>query len=147
MKFIKIISVLGLILFMGGALCSPTLALNPGLPNDAVIIGPEYWGTVVVDTVKKVAYLRVKRVVNCEVETQLLAVEEWQTIPSQEGLSVGTEIPVPIFDNDPVGTTPIITKEKNWKDGKSISYDDDGNPVVTPDVVFSFDVQIKFKTN
>ena len=103
------------------------MAVLPG-QDTPVIEGPEYWGVVVVNDPLDFATLRVKRVVDCQVETESKAINEFTLIPSSPGSTVGMKLDgITIFDDPRV---PIITKEKNWKE--------DANGV------FSMDVQIRF---
>jgi hypothetical protein len=103
------------------------MAVLPG-QDTPVIEGPEYWGVIVVNDSEDIATLRVKRVVNCEVETQSIALAEFTLVPSSPGATVGLKLVDFTIFGDP--RVPIITKEKNWES-------EDGN-------VFSMDVQIRF---
>ena len=88
------------------------------------IQGPELWGVVVLDCTKAVATLRVKRIVDCNVDT-------FSGVDDAFGADCPATATDPInwafqgqsFFPDISGSA-IITKTKNFKiDGNSISFD------------------------
>jgi hypothetical protein len=95
-------------------------------PPGATLHGPEIWGTVVLycSGAQNFAVVRVKRVVDCNVQTQAVAEPNWslgcsddQTAPLGQSLPVGTKFFA-------LPGTPYITKVKNWKkDGNAYSFD------------------------
>jgi len=104
-------------------------------PPGAKIEGPELWGVVVLNATAKYATIRVKRVVDCDVETQAFI----------EDLSALT-FPDPVTEGDLLNATfstsgglfgipgkPVITKVKNFK-----------REPVPFNHIYSFDAQIKF---
>jgi hypothetical protein len=102
-------------------------------PESPVIEGPEYWGVVVIDCNKNTATLRVKRVVDCEIQTQAL-IEDYGAYPICASELTSTDLLHQwvhgiLFEE--LGK-PIITKVKNFKK--------DGG-------VYSADVQIQFCIN
>jgi hypothetical protein len=112
---------------------------GPEPPDGAIIQGPEIWGEVTVycsPSVADVASIRVKRVVDCNVEAQALIDPNWQygcsddpSSPLKWSLPAGTQ-----FFNIP--GTPFINKVKNYT--KNIQ----GNGTI-----YSFDAQFKFWTS
>jgi hypothetical protein len=111
---------------------APTLAIEPPAPPPgAVIQGPELWGTLVVDCSTSRATLRVKKIENCDVDTQAI-ITNVNGCPDNERdilyftLGTGT-----IFN---INATPIIIKVKNFK-------------IEAGGQAVSCDVQIKFWTN
>ena len=103
---------------------------GPEPPPGATITGPEIWGVVVMNCENKVGTLRVKRVVDCNTETQAGMVSGWpvdtSNCPTQASQVEGFDIGQPIFG---LPGTPFIYKAKNFKrDG----------------FIFSFDAQLKF---
>jgi len=99
-------------------------------PSTGTIQGPELWGVVVIDCSSggsATGTLRVKRVVDCTVQTQA---------------ELATGLTCPASASDPLWYqftgitlfgltgTPIVTKVKNFN--------------LVPNVICSFDVQIKF---
>ena len=88
------------------------------------IQGPELWGVVVVDCTKSVAALRVKRIVDCNVETFSNVDDNYQgTCPANGDGPINTAFQGQSFFSDISGSA-IITKTKNFQiDGTSISFD------------------------
>ena len=88
------------------------------------ILGPEIWGVVVMDCTKNVYTLRVKRIVDCNVET-FSSVDDTSeyNCPVTGTDPINTAFPGQSFFSDIAGY-PIITKTKNLKtDGTSVSFD------------------------
>jgi len=106
-------------------------------PDNAVISGPEIWGVVVMNCGGSIlATVRVKRVVDCNTETDAKVDPAWPasdcpaTAADVEGQSLA---PVNTsFFTPPIPGTAFINKVKNFKRV--------GN-------VVSFDAQFKFWTN
>jgi hypothetical protein len=112
------------------AFSSATWAAEPP-PTTGTIVGPELWGVVVIDCgAESTATLRVKRVDDCDVQTQAVVVN-WTSCPSSENDPLNKILTgVVLFDINPgANPVPIITKVKNW---------------TVQGTIFSFDVQIKF---
>jgi hypothetical protein len=88
------------------------------------IQGPELWGVVVVDCTAGVATLRVKRIVDCNVETFSSVDDNYQgNCPAAAGDPVNTAFQGQSLFPDISGSA-IITKTKNFQiDGTSISFD------------------------
>jgi len=149
---------LGKIFILVGLIAVGTLSLNfqawAGNPaeEDATVGGPEYWGVVILACESKEVYLRVKRVVDCQVETdevieryilQFCRVptgeESTRDIIASDLLNQWVGYDQVIFQEPGV---PIITKVKNFHKkeyaGGDGEYDGD---------IFSADVQIRFCTN
>lgn len=107
---------------------------NP--PATGTIVGPELWGVMVIDCgAGNILSLRVKRIVDCNVQTQaFMDLAYGLGCPADETTPVYRRLGVTLFDinPDPGVMDPIITKVKNFKKE-------------TGDV-YSFDVQIKFWT-
>jgi len=114
----------------------PMAGVGPEPPTGATIQGPEIWGEVIVycsPSVPDVATVRVKRVVDCNVESQSLIDPNWQfgcsddpNSPLKWSLPAGTQ-----FFNIP--GTPFINKVKNYT--KNIQGDG---------AIYSFDAQFMF---
>ena len=149
---------LGKIFILVGLIAVGTLSLNlqawAGNPaaEGATVGGPEYWGVVMLACESQEVYLRVKRVVDCQVETDEVIeryIYQFCRVPT------GEESTRDIIASDLLGQwlgydqvifqepgVPIITKVKNFHkkeyDGGTGEYDGD---------IFSADVQIRFCTN
>jgi hypothetical protein len=137
MKTRKILMVVGLLGFgVFVALGSQAWAGGGPLPPDATVFhGPEIWGVVVgncTTTSQMYVVIRVKRVVDCDVETDV------KVDPALNFGCPADNPDAPLGWSLPVGTTfftpalpgtPYITKVQNWKKV--------GN-------IFSFDAQFKF---
>jgi len=105
-------------------------------PSTGTIDPPELWGEMIIDCgARDLVILRVKRIVDCEVQTQAFISTLGQLgCPADESTPRWRKLGVTIFDinPDPAVLDPIITKVKNFKEepgGQNL---------------FSFDVQIKF---
>ena len=117
---------------------SSGLAGGPEPPAGATVHGPEIWGEVVVfcsPSVTDVAVIRVKRVVDCNVEAQALIDPAW-------GFGCSDDPDSPLKWSLPAGTmffdimgTPFINKVKNYT--KDVQANGD---------VYSFDAQFMFWT-
>lgn len=103
-------------------------------PTTGTIVGPELWGVVVLDcAARNVATLWVKRIVDCDVETQAL-VQAWTLgCPTSESDVLYHTFQTTLFgiNPNPNTLTPIVTRVKNFK-------------AEPGGAVFSFQVQIKF---
>ena len=88
------------------------------------ILGPEIWGVVVMDCTKTAFTLRVKRIVDCNVETfSSVDTTSEYTCPATETDPIHTAFPGQSFFPGIAGY-PIITKVKNFQiDGDSVSFD------------------------
>ena len=109
---------------------------NEDPPTTGTIVGPELWGVLVYDCDLSGLVLRVKRIVDCNVETQALYDDTYNTgCAGDETSFLWRKLGVPLFDinPDPTVMDPIITNVKNYKKepGRGL---------------FSMDVQIKFWT-
>jgi hypothetical protein len=135
MKLGRILLGLGLLASICLAVpCFQSLAGNPP-PANPTIVGPEYWGVIVFNCSNNTGTLRVKRVVDCDVETQ--GVSMVFTSAVCDGVTESS-LMYQWFDASIFGETgkPIITKVKNFKD----------DPISSPNVK-SADVEIQFCTN
>ena len=108
---------------------------NP--PTTGSIIGPELWGVMIVDCgARNLVILRVKRIVDCNVQTQTF-IEDLGILgcPADETTPLWRQLGVTLFDinPNPAAMDPIITKLKNFTEE-------------TGQNLYSFDVQIKFWT-
>ena len=138
-------------LILVGSLIALWLLVKPGFPVSATeppVGGPqtgdtEIWGEVVVDcggsgNVANYATLRVKRVVDCDIDTKGVVWTSSSNVCPDGGLSENDVLnmvlsPVDLSDMGITGI-PIITKVKNFKrEGSS--------------AIYSFDAQIKGCTN
>jgi hypothetical protein len=151
MKFGKMLILVGLIAVCILSLNFQVLAGNPP-PDGFTVSGPEYWGVVIIACANQEVSLRVKRVVDCQVETDSL-IERYPLpicrVPDGQGgerdIIAGDLIDQwlgydqVIFQEPGV---PIVTKVKNFHkkvySGGSGEYNGD---------IFSADVQIRFCTN
>jgi len=109
---------------------------NP--PTTGTIGGPELWGQMIIDCGTGILSLRVKRIVDCEVETQAFIDPTYDLgCPADETTPLYRKLGVTLFDinPNPAAMDPIITRVKNYK-----------QEAAPNDGVFSFDVQIKFWT-
>jgi hypothetical protein len=135
MRTVKIILVMSLLavfvmpisLVLGGG--------EPPDPNSSTIVGPELWGVGVVDCGSPGrATIRIKRVNDCQVDTQAIVLPVVICPASEDDLLWQTwEVTLFGINTDPTNMTPIITKVKNFKAEQG------GN-------IVSFDAQIKFQT-
>lgn len=144
MKLGKRLLVLGLLASL--VLAAPvfkTWATNPA-PAGAVIVGPEYWGVVVINCNKNVVTLRVKRVVDCKVETQAL-IEDYQSFAICDN-EITEEIILNQWGHGKIfgeAGVPIVTKVKNFKKQTFT----DPSPAEYAGDLYSADVLIRFCTN
>jgi hypothetical protein len=133
-KVIFIIAgLLGLCIMLANSL--PVYA-NEDPPPTGEIVGPELWAVIVVDCgAQATATMRVKRVVDCDVEVQAESMS-WTTCPSDEDAPLYWEfVNLNLFglSPNPSETTkhPIVTSVKNFKKEDGVN-------------VYSFDAKIKF---
>ena len=110
---------------------------NP--PATGSIGGPELWGEMIIEcSAANIATLRVKRIVDCNVETQaILDLGYTLGCPADASTPLNRKLGVTLFDinPDPAVKDPIITKVKNFKQEPAPN-----------NSIYSFDVQIKFWT-
>jgi len=139
MKLRKIVLVVGLLAAFTMLIpCSQALAGGAEDPPDSgTIVGPELWGVMIIDCGQNILMLRVKRIVDCNVETQALDDTNYTLgCPADATTPLWRKLGVTLFEinPDPAAMDPIITKVKNFKQepaGQNL---------------YSFDVQIKFWT-
>ena len=124
-KITSVLAVLALTLLMVPAF---VLAAEPP-PTTGTIEGPEVWGVVVINCDTGAATLRVKRVVDCNVETEVEFRTGVDCTALTETYVLYQALPGGSLFGDP--REPILTKVKNFKK--------------EADAV-SFDAQIKFYT-
>lgn len=135
MKTRKMFRIVGL-LMIGVFVAWSSLAWAGGPENppaSGTIVGPELWGSITLGcSGLNVLTLRVKRVVDCDVETQAFVVPNTWGCPANETTPLNRKLGVTLFGINPNPSVmdPIITKVKNFKQ-------ETGG-------VYSFDVQIKF---
>lgn len=117
-----------------------TWATNPA-SDEAIIVGPEYWGVVVIQCTTRVVTLRVKRIEDCDVDTQAFTKKYTTSICDQEiteEIILHQWLNMKLFNETGV---PIVTKVKNLKKetltGPAPGYVGD---------LYSADVQIRFCT-
>ena len=154
---------LGKMLILVGLIAVGTLSLNfqswagnpPPEGQDPIIGGPEYWGVLIIACESQEVYLRVKRVVDCQVETDELI--EKYALPFCD---------VPIEGTDPVETRDLIASDllDQWLGYDQVIFQELGVPIITKvknfhqkqysggpseynGEIFSADVQIRFCTN
>lgn len=123
-----------------GAVSQPMAGVGPEPPAGATVQGPEIWGEVTVYCVEganDVATVRVKRVVDCNVEAQTLIDPNWAfgcsddpDSPLKWSLPPGTQ-----FFNIP--GTPFINKVKNYTKNTQVISDSVYS-------IYSFDAQFMF---
>ena len=109
---------------------------NEDPPTTGQIVGPELWGVMVYDCGLNALVLRVKRVVDCNVQTQaFLNLAYSGGCPTDASSIAYRQLGISLFDinPNPAVMDPIITKVKNFKQEGTSS-------------LYSFDVQIKFWT-
>ncbi|MCK4825913.1 hypothetical protein KA005_59745 [bacterium] len=127
MKLRKIVFVVGLMAIFT-VLTSGSLIWAGGGPEPpppgATIHGPEIWGVVVLDCTNQLVIVRVKRVVDCVVETEAY-VEEWSFgCPDNAAAALGfgpVEGSMTFFN---LPGTPYVTKVKNFKTEAGLCYFD-----------------------
>lgn len=95
--------------------------LPPG--NESSISGPEIWGVVVLDCSRDMGTLRVKRINNCDVETEAVMMS-WLTCPAVPTDPVHVMLTGINLTGMGIVGTPIITKVKNFElKGNVASFD------------------------
>jgi hypothetical protein len=109
------------------------LAMEGGNSSDPVD-GPELWGVAVINCNSQYATIRVKKIVDCNVEKQAEALMPFALCPADESEVLYQKLTGATLFSDP--RTPIITKVKNFECKVSTT-----DPPVN---VCSFDAQIKF---
>ena len=121
-------------------------------PDSPAVGGPEYWGVIIIACANNEAYLRVKRVVDCQVETDsLIEIYPFPICSVSDDQGITRDINAGDLLNQWSGYdgvlfgepgVPIITKVKNFHkkvyEGGTDEYNGD---------IFSADVQIRFCTN
>ena len=117
-------------------------ATNPA-PDDAVIVGPEYWGVVVINCKTHAVTLRVKRVVDCDIDTQAL-IEDYESFAICDTEITEETILHQWGHGQLFGETgvPIVTKVKNLKKETLTK-----PPADYAGDLYSADVLIRFCTN
>ena len=138
MKLRKIVLVVGLMAVF--TMLTPGLLVWAGGPEpppaDAIIQDTELWGVVGVycgPGVNDLAVVRVKRIVNCNIETQALVDSNWTFgCPDNPDAPLNWSLPAGTNFFDILGT-PFISKVKNFKLDAQTEAD-----------VYSFDAQFKF---
>ena len=151
MKLGKIFILVGLIAVGTLSLNFQAWAGNPA-PDNPTVGGPEYWGVIILACDSNEVYLRVKRVVDCQVETDEV-IERYPlpfcSVPTGEASTrdiIASDLLGQWLGYDQVifqePGVPIITKVKNFhkKDYQGGSNEYNGD-------IFSADVQIRFCTN
>lgn len=98
------------------------------LPPAGPVIGPELWGTIVFDCAQNRAVLRVKKIENCDVDTQAMVSPVLGCPTTERQILYFTMGRGTIFL---INATPIIMKVKNFK-------------IESDHSAVSCDVQIKF---
>jgi hypothetical protein len=142
MKLVRLFFVLGMLTLVALMSAGPSAQAGNPPPGSPIIVGPEYWGVVVINCNSGTVTLRAKRVVDCDVETQALIEDEGVGICGT-GL-IGSNlfhqwIHGVLFEETGV---PIVTKVKNFKeDIYTIP------PADYAGKVYSADVEIRFCTN
>ena len=154
---------LGKIFILVGLIAVGTLSLNlqawAGNPaeEDATVGGPEYWGVIILACDSNEVYLRVKRVVDCQVETDEV-IEKYPVgiCPTGEAPDFTANAVVGqwfgydgVFFGEP--GVPIITKVKNlhkkvYIDPGAAGVPDSATGEYAGDI-YSADIQIRFCTN
>ena len=105
------------------------------LDTEGTIVGPEIWGEMIIDCAVGVLALRVKRIVDCNVQTQAFIDPTYALgCVANETTPLNRRLGVTLFDinPNPAAMDPIITKLKNFRQEPD-----------SPDRA-SFDVQLKF---
>jgi hypothetical protein len=135
MKIVKHIKVKGLLALTLALMFSGTALAGSGpepVPPGATITGPEIWGVVVINcsATPKYITLRVKRVVECNTETEAQATDQtsWlQNCPTSAAQIEGQALPGTTFFGLP--GSAFFNKVKNFQNANGI---------------VSFDAQFKF---
>jgi hypothetical protein len=133
----KGISILAGLLALGLILAnSLTVFANEDPPGTGEIVGPELWAVIVIDCgAQATATMRVKRVVDCNVEVQAESMT-WSTCPADEAAPLYWQFDtLNLFGINPNPTEntkhPIITSVKNFKKETGVD-------------VYSFDAKLMF---
>jgi hypothetical protein len=135
MKTVRHHGVKGLLALFLALMISGTALAGSGpepVPPTATITGPEIWGVVVINcnTTPKYATIRVKRVVDCNTQTEALATDQlsWlQNCPTGPAQIEGQALPGTTFFG--ITGSAFFNKVKNFKSLNGI---------------VSFDAQFKF---
>lgn len=93
------------------------------LPPAGTVIGPELWGTIVFDCAQSRAVLRVKKIENCDVDTQAIVTTVLGCPTTERQVLYSTLGRGTIFL---INATPVIMKVKNFKregDNTAVSCD------------------------
>ena len=137
MKTLKMFLGLAMLIIVLLAAAPQALAGGGPEPPANAIIGPtEVWGEVVLFCgPPDIVTVRVKRVVDCNVETQALVEPNWTFgCLDDPNAPLNWSLPAGVTFWDIPGT-PFVNKVKNWK-----------KMVQTNGAVYSFDAQFKFYT-
>lgn len=130
MNIIKVLLIAGFLAML--TMVMPAAQVWAGVeppPTTGTIQGPELWGVIVIDCTANFATLRVKRIVDCNVETQAVTMLWGTTCPQDETDPLWWKLEgIILFDYTGI---PIITKVKNFKNEPGTE-------------IYSFDAQIKF---
>lgn len=86
-----------------------------GQPPAAGISGPELWAVVVINCTSDLASLRVKRINNCEVETDAFLVGNFSLCPSSAADALYYQLTGISLSGMGITGTPIITRAKNFQ--------------------------------
>ena len=127
MSYKKMLLIVGLAaIFLAMSLGSQAYA-GGGIDPPAwctTIQGPELWGVIIMDNASGVSALRVKRIVDCNVQTFASVDPSWQAdFPDDAGDPIHWAFQGVSFFSDIQGSA-IITKVKNFQtDGTIISFD------------------------
>ena len=105
--------------------------------TQGTIQGPEMWGVIVMDCPSSggaPATLRVKRIVDCNVQATAAAGLSFNCPNDASGIPQNAMLSgITLFSDDPAGSTPVITKVKNFvKETKGTQ------------TLVSFDAQVKY---
>lgn len=105
--------------------------------TQGTIQGPEMWGVIVIDCVTAsgaFAMLRVKRIVDCNVQATAEAGVSFNCPNDASGIPQNAMLSdITLFSDDPAGSTPVITKVKNFVKETEGTH-----------TLVSFDAQIKY---
>lgn len=135
-KQTKLIMVVAIMIFIASP-ASLVFGVEPPPDNDEKIVGPTLWAVGVIDcTTATFATIRVKKVADCNVDTDPQSLTGLQACPTSseqilyQRLQTGS-----VFGMCNEGE-PIVTKVKNFKvDGTLVSFDAQINFVVSDDFV------------
>lgn len=134
----KVLFISGLIVTLALlVVCGPVWAGgNEDPPATGTIVGPELWGVMIIDCGQNILTLRVKRIVDCNVQTQAFVDANYGLgCPANATTPLWRKLGGTLFDinPNPAVMDPIITKVKNFKQEPGQD-------------LYSFDVQLKFWT-